>query len=209
MSDTLSALQSTADPGTVLHWYDFLCPFCYIAQSRNQILERRGLHVIELPFEAHPDIPAGGIPAGFRAGAMYPVLKNEADEAGLPLQWPPRLPNTRLALAVAEWARRNQPNKFSKLRSSLFAAHFALGEDLGDRAVIDKHAVAAGLDLLPVHTAVADGTAAKLVTESEDIGRRHGVQGTPAWLIDQLLINGLRSAHAFEHFADFASQVQR
>jgi predicted DsbA family dithiol-disulfide isomerase len=43
---------------SVLHWYDFLCPFCYVGQSRTAILRRYGLDVIELPFQAHPDIPA-------------------------------------------------------------------------------------------------------------------------------------------------------
>lgn len=42
---------------TVLHWYDFLCPFCCVGQSRTAILVRHGLDVIELPFQAHPDIP--------------------------------------------------------------------------------------------------------------------------------------------------------
>jgi predicted DsbA family dithiol-disulfide isomerase len=209
MNHTLSARQSAADLGTVLHWYDFLCPFCYIAQARNDILEQRGVKVVELPFQAHPEIPAGGIPAGSRTGAMYVTLDREAEQAGLRLGWPARLPNTRLALSVAEWARRNQPHAFARLRRALFHAHFVLGEDLGDREVVDKHALAAGLDLLPVHAALADGSATRLVTDAEDLGRRHGVRGTPAWLIHQLLINGLRSVEDFEYFAESASQAQR
>jgi predicted DsbA family dithiol-disulfide isomerase len=27
--------QSMRNPRAVLHWYDFLCPYCYIGQSRN------------------------------------------------------------------------------------------------------------------------------------------------------------------------------
>jgi len=42
------------DTGTVLTWYDFLCPFCYIGQHRNAILIRHGLRVIELPFQVIP-----------------------------------------------------------------------------------------------------------------------------------------------------------
>src|SRR3954468_4775293 len=101
--------------GRVLHWYDFICPFCYVAQQRNAILVRRGLDVVELPFQAHPDIPAEGIAAGPRDGPMYAMLAREAAEAGLPLNWPPRLPDTRRALAVAEWARRFQPGAFPQL----------------------------------------------------------------------------------------------
>src|ERR1041385_2547686 len=79
---------------TVLHWYDFICPFCYVAQHRNGILIRHGFHLDELAFQIHPDIPAGGIPAGPRIGPMYSGLEREAREAGLPLHWPARLPNT-------------------------------------------------------------------------------------------------------------------
>lgn len=56
--------RNIEDPRTVLMWYDFLCPFCYVGQHRNAILIRHGLRVIELPFQAHPDIPPGEIPAG-------------------------------------------------------------------------------------------------------------------------------------------------
>src|SRR5215467_4283866 len=94
-------------PRAVLNCYDFLCPFCYVGQHRTAILVRHGLHVIELPFRAHPDIPPGGIPAEPRNGPMYAMLEREASEAGLPLHWPRRLPDTRRALAAAEWVRRH------------------------------------------------------------------------------------------------------
>jgi len=55
----------------VLHWYDFLCPFCYVGQTRTAILTRYGLNVIELPFQAHPDIPESGAVARPRIGSMY------------------------------------------------------------------------------------------------------------------------------------------
>src|SRR4051812_47712636 len=83
------------DPGTVLHWYDFLCPFCYVAQSRNEMLRHRGFLVVELPFEVHPEIPRGGAEAGPRNGLVYKNLEREARQAGLVLHWPARLPNTR------------------------------------------------------------------------------------------------------------------
>ena len=50
----------------VLHWYDFVCPFCYVGQTRTAILTRYGLSVIELPFQAHPNIPPSGVAASPR-----------------------------------------------------------------------------------------------------------------------------------------------
>lgn len=190
------------DPRTVLHWYDFLCPFCYIAQDRNRILVRDGLDVVEIPFQAHPEIPAGGIVIGVRNGQMYTRLEREAKELGLPLHWPSRLPNTREALGAAEWVRRYQPREFPKLHSALFQAHFALGEDIGDRAVIERHASAAGIELPALEAAWADGRTAGLVSESEELGRKCGVQGTPAWFLNGHLISGLRSVADFELLAN-------
>jgi len=193
------------DPRTVLHWYDFLCPFCYVGQHRTAILVRHGLHVVGLPFQAHPDIPPGGIAAGPRNGPMYAMVEREAKEAGLPLNWPARLPNTRRALAAAEWVRQHQPRAFPQLHKDLFDAHFVLGEDLEDPAVIDQHASESGIDLAALHAALADDSAAAAVTEAEMIGHKYGVQGTPAWLLGERLIAGLRPAAEFERLAESES----
>lgn len=197
------------DPRTVLNWYDFLCPFYYVGQSRTAILVRHGLHVVELPFQAHPDIPPGGIPAGPRNGPMYVMLEREAREAGLPLHWPQRLPDTQRALAAAEWARRHQPGVFPQLHKDLFAAHFVLGEDLGDPAVIDRYASELNIDLAALHAALADDSAEATVMEAEMIGRQYGVQGTPAWLLAQRLITGLLPAAEFERLAQHATESVR
>ena len=201
--------QHLDDPGTVLHWYDFLCPFCYVGQHRNAILVRHGLHVVELAFQAHPDIPPGGISVGPRNGPMYAMLEREAREAGLPLHWPRHLPNTRLALAAAEWTRRHQPCSFPQLHKGLFEAHFVLGEDLEDPAVVDGHASESGVGLPALHAALADGSAIGDFGEAETSGRKHGVQGTPAWLVDQRLIVGLRPAVEFERLAEHATRLAR
>jgi predicted DsbA family dithiol-disulfide isomerase len=201
--------QRQMNTGTVLSWYDFLCPFCYVGQHRNAILTRHGLRVIELPFQAHPDIPPGGIPAGARVGPMYAMLEREAKEAGLLLKWPMRLPNTRRALAAAEWIRRHHPSDFPQLLRELFEAHFVLGEDLEDPAVIDRHAGGLGIDLVALHAALADGSAAGAVTDAEMLGRDHGVQGTPAWLLNHRLITGLRPAAEFERAAEYIMQSSK
>jgi 2-hydroxychromene-2-carboxylate isomerase len=107
------------DPLTVLHWYDFVCPFCYLGQQRTAILVRDGLQVIELPFQIHPEIPLGGIPAGSRNGQMYAMLEREAKEAGLTVRWPPRLPNTRRALKLP-----NGPDGIDRAHSLSFARRF-------------------------------------------------------------------------------------
>ena len=91
----------------VLHWFDFICPFCYIAQDRNRILREAAVSVIDLPMQIHPEIGPGGALAPPRAGPMYDYLVEEARAAGLELNWSPRIPYSRSALAAAQAVRIN------------------------------------------------------------------------------------------------------
>jgi predicted DsbA family dithiol-disulfide isomerase len=199
INDIQSALP--AGPGTVLHWFDFICPFCYVGQARNQTLSRHGLEIVHLPFQIHPDIPPEGMEAGPRNGPMYRTLEREAARAGLPLNWPPRLPDTRTALSAAEWVRRQRPDASDEFNRALFAAHFEFGEDLGDTEVLMRHAGAAGIDTEALRAALADGSARAVLTEAESVGARLGVRVTPTWLIAGELVSGLRPESEFEALA--------
>ncbi|HEY4370447.1 MAG TPA: DsbA family protein [Burkholderiales bacterium] len=192
---------SLEDPRTLLHWYDLLCPFCYIAQQRNEILTGHSLTVIEMPLRAHPEIPPEGQWVGPRRGPMYEHLEQEAQLAGLLLRWPDRLPDTRLALAAAEWVRLYQGQAFAAFQRGLFSAHFALGEDLGDARTIEHHAREAGVDAGKLAAALADGAAVAALGQSEQQARAYGVSGTPAWLINGRLVSGLQPAAWFEKLA--------
>jgi predicted DsbA family dithiol-disulfide isomerase len=198
VASTPPAFIGIPETKTAWHWFDFTCPFCYVARSRNEILTRFGLLVVELPFQAHPEIPTEGVAIGPRSGAMSERLEREARDAGLPLRWPPRLPNSRYALAVAEWVRRYHPIGFAALYRQLFLSHFGSGEDIGDAALVDRYAALVGADLALLRRAMSDGTADATVKESELAGRRVGVVGTPVWLVEDRLVEGLQPKALFE-----------
>jgi predicted DsbA family dithiol-disulfide isomerase len=186
---------------TVTHWVDFMCPFCYVAQHRNDLLVRHGIEVVHLPYQIHPEIPADGLDAGPRVGPMYEHLEQEAAAVGLVLNWPARLANTRRALPAAEWVRRTAPDKADDFNKRLFHAYFVDGENLGDQAVIEHHAAAADIDVDALRGALSDGTANAWLLEAELAGAEAGVQATPSWLIDGQLISGLLPASEFERVA--------
>jgi len=112
-------------------------------------------------------------------------------------------------LAAAEWVRRYQAGAFPQFHHDLFAAHFVLGEDLEDPEVIDRHAIASGIDLASLHASLDDGSAGSSVRAAEMLGREHGVEGTPAWLLGQRLIIGLQPAEEFERLAGNAIREAR
>jgi predicted DsbA family dithiol-disulfide isomerase len=195
-------------PRLVWHWYDLICPFCYVGQDRSAILEQEGLQVVELGFEIHPETPAGGRFVGPREGALFDDLEQEAARAGLPLRWPDRVANSRRALSAVEWIRRAQPERANDFRRALFGAHFALGQDLADEAIILRHAEACGVSVEGLVTALRTGTADALLEHSERVGRKNGVDGTPSWLVAGRLVPGLSERADFEHLAQSVLQAE-
>lgn len=185
----------------VLHWYDFVCPFCYVGQDRSGILADRGFTVLSIPLPIHPEIPQEGTEAGPRQGPMYEFLEAEARAAGLPLHWPARLPNTLYALTAAEWVRRHDPGAFPALYAGLFEAHFVRGEDIGDQAVVDAHAAAEGVAPDALAAAMCSPGPARDVERSAGLAARIGVTGTPAWLVGSQVVAGLRPQGEFERFS--------
>jgi predicted DsbA family dithiol-disulfide isomerase len=186
----------------VRHWFDFMCPFCYVAQHRNGILERHGVEIVHLPYQIHSEIPVDGVAAGPRVGVMYANLEREAAAAGLPLNWPARLSNTRRALSAAEWIRRTAHDKSDDINCRMFAAYFVDSEDLGDAAVIERHAAAVGVGVDRLRRALSDGTATTWLAEAELAGSEAGVRATPSWLVHGRLISGLLPPAEFERIAE-------
>lgn len=178
----------------VRHWYDFVCPFCYVAQARNVALRAAGAPLVEMPFEAHPETPLEGRIIGQRSGPMYALIEEEARLAGLSLNWQPELRNSRIALTMSAYIETLAGTVANRFRADVFAAHFERREDIGDLDLLFKYANDAGVVLDALHAAVRDGQAAALLAGSESIARNAGVSGTPAWLLGEHMVVGLLPA---------------
>jgi predicted DsbA family dithiol-disulfide isomerase len=181
----------------VLHWFDFICPFCYVAQDRNRILRDAAVTVIDLPMQIHPGIPVGGIPAPPRTGSIYDRLAAEAVGAALELNWSPRIPYSRTALAAAETVRVTQPTSHQAFNAAVFHAYFALGEDIGDWAVIARCAGDSDIDPFIFEHQMTSGLADNELEYAEAQGRLYQVTATPTWLVDGQLLVGLQSRPYF------------
>jgi predicted DsbA family dithiol-disulfide isomerase len=185
-------------PQPVLHWFDFICPFCYIAQDRNRILRDAGVAVIDLPMQIHPEIGPGGAPAPPRIGPTYEQLAAAAREAGLELTWSSRIPYSRSALAAAETVRITQPESHQVFIAAVFHAYFALGKDIEDPAVIAGCAEDGGIDPFVFTDEATSGVVENELRYGVRRAREHHVTGTPSWLVnDEQLIVGLRSRAFF------------
>ena len=192
--------MTTCQP--VLHWFDFICPFCYVAQDRNRILRDAGVEIAELPMQIHPEIGPGGAPAPRRTGAVYTWLATEARAAGLVLNWSARIPYSRPALAAAETVRVNQPGRHRAFIAAVFDAYFGHGQDIGDGAVIAECAAASGVDPLLVGSVTTPAVADDALRCPEAWVRAHEVTGTPSWLVGEALVVGLQPREYFVRLGD-------
>jgi predicted DsbA family dithiol-disulfide isomerase len=179
------------------HWFDFVCPHCYIAQDRNRILREHGIHVIEHAVQIHPEIGPGGITAGPRTGPTYDFLALEAAAAGLPLRWTDRIACSRPALAAFEWLAATRPEAGERFAAAVFAANFADGLDIESEDLLFSLAEQAGGDADGLRAAWDSAAPNHALTRSEALAALYGVTGTPTWLIADRAFSGLRPREWF------------
>ena len=194
-------MSAVPEAVTVEHWFDVICPYCYVAQDRNRILRERGIRVAEHALQIHPEIGPGGIPAGPRSGPAYEFLAREAEAAGLPLRWTDRIPYSRPALAAFEWLHKTNPEVGERFAAAVFAAYFADGLDIESLDPLVGRAERAGGDANALRAALASTEANDALTRSEVLAHQNAVVGTPTWIAGGQRISGLRPRQWFDDWA--------
>jgi predicted DsbA family dithiol-disulfide isomerase len=162
-----------------------------VGLDRSKLLRELGVTVVTLPFEIHPEIPAGGLSLAERWGArygealaMYERIEAECRAAGLPFNRPVRVPNTHRALATHEWARLHAPDAAPALERAIFEAHFVDNRPLDEPDVLDELVDGVGADARGARRAVDAGQLERPVAAAQAAARRLGIDATPTWLID-------------------------
>lgn len=145
-------------------------------------------------FELHPETPPGGMRLADRYGAaraaqMADYLRRFAAAFGVEgLRIPERTPNTRKALALAEWARDR--GRLHPFRDAVMSAHWREGKDIEDEKVLADLAAAAGLDPQEALAALRDPLYAGRVDSMGDEAARAGVTGIPTFFIGDRMVVG-------------------
>ena len=190
-------------PVTVIS--DYVCPWCYIVSARVERMEQEwDVDVRWWPFELHPETPPEGRPVDellrrMGRGERYRQhLREYAAAAGLPLVSTRWLPNSNLALQLAEFARDR--GRFAAVHAGIFRAYFAEGRNIGDPEVLEEVAAQAGLDVREWRAARLTGEYALRVAEATRIAREKGFHSTPTMILgNRLLITG---AQEYDVYAD-------
>lgn len=151
-------------------------------------------------FELHPEFPPGGkVLDGEPTPHMKQVgetMRQMAEEAGLPYVRSSKIPNSRLALEAAEFARAN--GKFDEYHKALFTAYFGEGRNIGDRAVLSELAEQVGLMPDELDKALRNCTFSKVVQQEVDGAHAVGITAVPTFVIGNRGIVGVQSYDVFK-----------
>ncbi len=194
--------MAESDTITVTIWSDVVCPFCNVARERAGWLSERGLRIEWLPFDLHPEYPPEGI-AREELERRYPASMHEAvrgmheDAQMVYNPNPDRVPNTRRALELIEWARGRGAHE--ALHQRVMDAYWTEGRDITGWDVLADCVRDVGLDPDEARAEVDAGAFRDRVTASTQTAQRLGVSGVPAFVFDgRLLVSGAQPHEVLE-----------
>ena len=172
---------------------------------RVERLQREySVDVVWEPFELHPDIPPAGIPMTDQMRQMRAPsterLRALAAVAGIVMRPLSLIPNSRLALEAAEFARA--AGFFDAFHHALFAALFGHDENIGDIQVLVRLAEETGMDGGALETALRDRRYRRQVDEKTVWAQERGISGTPTFVFDDRFdVVGAQEYAVFESIA--------
>jgi len=127
-------------PTTIEIYADFICPWCYISLDRlARLAKERSIHLHWNPYLLRPDIPADGVPLSSilppdRLERAEAAIREVTQAAGLPLNRPALVPNTRQAHEVGMLAEANGLD--DAYHQATLRAYFAQARNIGDAEVL-------------------------------------------------------------------------
>ena len=182
---------------------DYICPFCYIGFYRvEQLKENFDLDVEWRPFEIHPETPKKGtelnnlpFPKEYLE-MMKANIKKLADDVGVTFKLTDKLPNSRMALYLSEFARKK--GKFDEFHKLIFDSYWKDGKDIGDQALLLDLADSLGFDRSEVLEYIDSEEPFKELKISLNKLRKYGINGVPTFIIGDRIVVGAQPYEVFE-----------
>ncbi len=172
-------------------------------------------------YDLRPGLPPQGLPRDQAyPGRRYPPgylehLRNTAAEAGIQMQRPDVVANTRKAHEATEFAR--DAGRLLEFQRAVFHAYWEEGQNISEVDVLCRLAAACGLDAGELRRALADGRYAARIDEQIAWSRAAAINGVPTFIFsaqggsasggnDSFAVVG---AQDYDVFRDIAGRIRR
>jgi predicted DsbA family dithiol-disulfide isomerase len=150
-------------------------------------------------YELRPGTPPEGMPRVPKPGAANgfpPNLIEYAEEVGLKLVRSQLIPCSLPALEVAEYAKGR--GKFDQFHEAVFKAYWEEAKNIGLRDILLQIARETGLDTIEVASCLDEGRYTPLIKKQSEEAKQSGINGIPAFVIGEYLIEGAQPYSVFQ-----------
>ncbi len=187
----------------IIAYSDYICPFCYIGFYRiKKLKEEFDFDVEWRSFELHPETPKEGVlidnlPFAKEYLDMVMInVKRLADEVGIKFKFSGKLPNSRLALIVSEFARKK--GQFNKFHELIFDTYWKEGKDIGDLTLLLDLAGSIGLDKKELLEYIESDEPLKMLKKTGLELSSYGINGVPTFIIGERIVVGAQPYEVFQ-----------
>ncbi len=191
---------------------DVVCPWCIIGflQLRRALSDSgRSVRLRWHPFELNPEMPPEGQNLREHVFEKYGASPEDSrksretlvalgQELGFPFRFSDdsRIVNTFAAHQLLDWAEGE--GRQHDLKMALFQAYFSNGEDVSDPAVLERAAIAAGLDGPAARRALDSGAHAAAVRAKQRVWAERDVHSVPTMVFGQkYMVSGAQGVDGF------------
>jgi predicted DsbA family dithiol-disulfide isomerase len=168
--------------GPLVVFADYVCPYCYLAESVLRRLRAEGTAVEPAAFELRPS--GTPLPASDEAWLRHAWERSVlplAEELGVTLRYPALAARTRKAHEAVAFARAaGDP---TAMHEAVYRAYWQEGRDIGRIDVLVDIGAAAGLDRGALRVALDIDQWTDRVAQDSGLARRIGIGGVPAYLL--------------------------
>jgi predicted DsbA family dithiol-disulfide isomerase len=120
-----------------------------------------------------------------------------AAEDGLTLKFSKKLPNTRLALFIAEFAKKEGNSKFDQYHKLVMEKYWKEGVDVGDLSVLLDICASIGLDREKVQEYIQSDEPLNILRDTSNELGAIGINGVPSFKIGGKFIVGAQPLDVF------------
>ena len=192
-------------PTTVVAYFDYCCPFCYLGKLELDRLEKELSITIDWRYyQIHPEYPDAGAPLKDALGSEREILAWQSVQLHVrernktPIKKPAKISNTLKAQLASEYARTL--GRFREFQMKVYETYFLEGEGIGTKDEVLSVGMKMGLDPVELEKSFNNREFLRKITSDDTEARGLGVTGIPTIMVNGRLAMGALPYDELKYF---------
>lgn len=182
----------------ITFYFDYICPFCYVASKRIQKLsDELGLEIDWKGIEIHPEYGPEGKKRKktHRTEHLTQTLFEIAKEDGTDIALPGFVTNSRLCLEASEYAKSK--SSFIRFHNEAYNHYFFKRENIGKLETVLEIGENAGLDPGDLEENLRARTMKEIIDQNKKSADEKIVMGVPTLYFNDFRVHGTQSTEVY------------